>query len=253
MEIWQAVAVFAAGAAAGAINAAAGSGTMITFPALLALGYPPLVANVSNNIGMVPGGLAGAWGYRDWLVGQRSRLVRLVPASALGGAVGAVLLLVLPAEAFETIVPVLILVAIVLVAVQPWLARRVAERNHGVERPAGPVAQAAAGAAGVYGGYFGAAQGVLLIGLLGWVLADDLQRVNALKNVLAPVVNLIAATVFVLVATDEVDWAVVALIATGSTVGGFGGSWLGRRLPVPVLRALIVVIGLVAVVRLVLG
>src|SRR4051812_15580005 len=165
----QIVAIAAAGMAAGAINTLVGSGTLITFPVLLALGYAPVTANVSNNVGLVPGSVSGALGMRPELAGQRERVLRLGSASTLGGILGAILLLVLPSSAFRAIVPVLIALALVLVVAQPWLARRLADRR---ERPAhgGPLVWLGVLGAGVYGGYFGAAQGVLLLGLLGSTL-----------------------------------------------------------------------------------
>jgi uncharacterized protein len=264
VQWWEAVVITLAGTAAGAINAAVGSGTLITFPTLVALGFAPLVANVSNNIGLVPGGIAGAWGYRRELGGLRPILWRLIPCSALGGASGALLLLVLPADAFETIVPVLILIALLMVVLQPRLATAVAARQGpgataartSSQWPAGRVAgvSLAVGTygAGVYGGYFGAAQGVLLIGVLGLLLTDSLQTANGLKNVLSSVVNAIAAVTFVIVAPDRANWLIVLLIAVGSTVGGLIGAGIGRRLPAPVLRGVIVVVALVAILRLVL-
>ena len=251
----EAVAILAAGMAAGTINAVVGSGTLITFPTLLAFGYPPVVANISNNIGLLPGGVSGTWGYRRELAGQRRRLYRLAPMSVVGAVTGALLLLWLPAEAFARIVPVLIAVALVLVVAQPWLQRRTAARRAASTAPADhePVAVVSAGtyAAGVYGGYFGAAQGVLLIGLLGSLLPESLQRVNAAKNLLSLLVNATAAVVFCLVAFDRIDWAVVALVAMGSLVGGALGASVGRRLPAPVLRGVIVLVGVVAIWRMV--
>jgi uncharacterized membrane protein YfcA len=264
VEWWEAVLIGLAGVGAGAINAAVGSGTLITFPTLLAMGFSPLVANVSNNVGLVPGGIAGAWGYRRELGGQRPVLARLIPCSALGGMTGALLLLVLPAKAFETIVPVLIAIALLMVIFQPRLAAAVtARQGSGAaasrtastwprSRALGLGLVVGAYAAGVYGGYFGAAQGVLLIGVLGWLLTDSLQTANGLKNVLSSVVNGIAAVTFVIVAPERVNWVIVLLIAVGSTAGGLLGASLGRRLPAPVLRGVIVVVGLIAVVRLLL-
>lgn len=250
MTLYDVVAILLAGVAAGTINTVVGSGTLITFPTLLALGVPPVTANVSNNIGLVPGSVAGAVGYRRELAGQGGRIARLLPASVLGGLVGSVLLLRLPEGAFETIVPVLILLGVVLVLVQPRLSARVARRsvrheNSANERDGAPWVRPAVALTGVYGGYFGAAQGVLLMGVLGIGLDDDLQRLNATKNVLAAGVNGVASVVFILVA--DVDWAVVGLIATGSFVGGLLGASVGRRLPAVALRAVIVVVGLVAV------
>lgn len=254
-----------AGVAAGTINTIVGSGTLISFPLLLAIGLPPLTANITNNLGLVPGSFTGAWGYRRELVGQRGRLLRLLPASLLGGLVGAVLLLVLPESAFQTVVPVLIAVALVLVVVQPWLQaslrrRREAAaadgaslddrgRHHDRYGAAVPITLAT----GVYGGYFGAAQGVLLMGGLGAVLDEDMQRLNGLKNVLSGSVNAVAAVVFVLVAPERVVWPVVAAVALGSVLGGLIGARIGRRLPSVLLRGVIVVVGVVAIVSLVAG
>lgn len=238
-----------AGLGAGTINTIVGSGSLITFPTLILLGYPPVLANVSNNLGLVPGGVSGVVGYRRELAGQRTRLLWLGPASLLGGAVGAVGLLVLPEAAFDAIVPVLIVLSLIGVVIQPWLRARLGERVRPPDgaRPATPLLIGTF-LGGIYGGYFGAAQGVLLIALLGIFAGDDLQRLNATKNVLALVVNAVAAVVFLVAA--EIDWAVVALIAVGSVVGGQLGATIGRRLPPAVLRAVIVVVGVVAVVRL---
>lgn len=250
MNVLHAGAIFVAGVAAGGINTVVGSGSLITFPTLLALGYPPVVANVSNNVGLVPGGVTGTVGYRKELEGQRSRLIRLGTASVLGSLVGGILLIELPAQAFNVIVPALILIALVMVVVQPrlnsWLlARRETHHPHG-----GPLLWAGIFAAGMYGGYFGAAQGVVLIGLLGIFLDEKLQRINAIKNGLSTIVNATAAVLFVLVA--KVDWQVVLLIAAGSTVGGLLGSSVGRRLSPVALRGIIVVVGVVAIAKFVL-
>lgn len=246
------LAVFGAGIWAGGINTIVGSGTLITFPVLLAFGIPPVTANVSNTIGLVPGSISGVHGYRRELAGQRRRLLRLGTASLLGGITGAVLLLELPAEAFKAIVPILIIVALALVVVQPRLANWVKRRreNDGAPVPehGGPILVTAVYAAGVYGGYFGAAQGVLLIGLLGVFVHDDIQRLNGAKNVLALIVNAVSALIFIVVA--DVDWRAVVLIALGSIIGGQLGARLGRRMPPNLLRAVIVVVGLIAVIRL---
>lgn len=246
MTPWEAVAVFAAGVGAGGINAVVGSGSLITFPTLLAVGLPPIVANVSNNVGLVPGGVAGVLGYRAELKGQQARLIRLGVGSLLGSLLGALLLLWLPERAFMVIVPVLIGLACVLVVLQPklnaWLAGRRAH-PHG-----GPWLWLGVFGAGVYGGYFGAAQGVVLIGLLGVFLDDGLQRINAAKNMLSLVVNTAAAVLFIILA--DIDWGAVLLIALGSTVGGFLGARVGRRLPAPVLRGVIVCVGVAAIVKL---
>jgi uncharacterized membrane protein YfcA len=242
------LAVLGAGLAAGTLNTIVGSGSLITFPTLLALGYPPVVANVSNTIGLVPGSISGAVGYRRDLEGQRARITRLGIASVAGGLTGGVLLLVLPALVFRTVVPVLILVACLLVAFQPRLSRRVAAGD-GPGRPhGGPRLFVAVYATGVYGGYFGAAQGVILIALLGIFVDDGLQRLNAAKNVLAALVNGVAALLFV--AFAHVAWAPAALLAAGAVVGGQVGAKLARRISPGWLRAVIVVVGVVVAGRL---
>lgn len=242
----HALTIFGAGLAAGCINVIVGSGSLITFPVLLALGYPPVVANVSNTVGLVPGSASGVYGYRRELTGQRVRLLALGAASVLGAITGGLLLLVLPAETFEIVVPVLIAVACVLVVVQPrlssWLGGR-QRHPHG-----GPWLWIGVLASGVYGGYFGAAQGVVLMALLAIFLDENLQRVNAVKNVLAGVVNGSAAVLFILVA--HVNWTVVVFIAAGSVLGGLAGASIGRRLPPMVLRVLIVIVGVAAIVKL---
>ncbi|MGZ4675257.1 MAG: sulfite exporter TauE/SafE family protein [Acidimicrobiia bacterium] len=248
MTLLDGILITLAGLAAGMINTVVGSGSLITFPTLVALGYPPVLANVSNNIGLVPGALSGAIGYRRELVGQQHRLRQLVPASLAGGLTGAILLLVLPSTVFRRVVIALIVIALVLVVLQPRIARRLAARHGTRTRISAPLVAGVA-LAGVYGGYFGAAQGIILIALLGIFLDEHLQRLNAVKNVLAMSVNLVASAVFVL-ATD-VDWKVVACIAAGSVVGGQLGATVGRRLDPRVLRAVIVAVGIFALVRLI--
>jgi uncharacterized protein len=241
-------AIAAAGMAAGAINTLVGSGTLITFPVLLAFGYSPVTANVSNTIGLVPGSISGAIGYRRELEGQRTRTLRFAVASVLGGISGAVLLLVLPDSAFEAIVPAFIAIALVAVALQPRLDRLVAERRPPPDAHGTGLPRVLVYVAGVYGGYFGAAQGILLLGILGLALPDDLQRVNALKNVLAGIVNGVAALVFIVVA--DVAWGPAALIAAGSVLGAQLAARYGRRLSPQALRAVIVVVGIAAIVQL---
>lgn len=242
----EAGAIIAAGFAAGSINAVVGSGTLVTFPTLLALGYSPVVANVSNTVGLVPGSVAGAWGYRDGLAGQRGTLTWLAFAGTLGGAGGAVLLLVLPTDAFEAIVPALLLVACLLVAGQPALSRH--RRQHSPDAHRAVVGWLLVLATAIYGGYFGAAQGVLLLAVLGFVLNDSLQRLNAVKNVQTGLMNAVAGVVFAVGA--DVDWAVAALIAVGSCAGGLVGASIGRRLPTFFLRWVIVSVGGIAAVVL---
>jgi uncharacterized protein len=287
-DLLRAIAIFAVGLAAGTINTVVGSGTLITFPTLLAFGYPPVLANVSNNVGLVPGVASGVYGYRAELAGQRRRIIRLGTASLCGGLVGAILLLVLPAGAFKAIVPVLIGIALVMVVFQPRLAKWVAARQlaraaperighgGGPDGGGGPDAAAADGPravgvvdpvrtdtalqaggpvlcvlvflSGIYGGYFGAAQGVLLIGLMGVAFTDTMQRINAVKNVLAGLVNGIAAVVFII--ATHIDWGVAGLIAAGAILGGQIGARIGRKLPPWALRVVIVCVGVAALVKL---
>lgn len=253
MTPWEMAAVLAAGTGAGAVNAVVGSGTLITFPVLLATGLPPVTATVSNGLGLVPGSISAAIGYREELRGQGRRVLLLGSGAVLGGLAGAVLLLTLPASAFERIVPVLVGLALVLVACQPWIAKRVRRRRE-TGRPArrdgGPLLFTGLTLASVYGGYFSAAQGVIYVALMGMLLDDTLQRLNAVKNVLAAVVNTVAAVLFVFFA--EFDWTAVLLIAAGSALGGLIGARTGRRFSPAVLRTLIVSIGTVALVHLVL-
>ncbi len=240
--------IFAAGIVAGTINTVVGSGTLVTFPVLLQFGYSPVVANVSNTVGLVPGSAAGAIGYREELRGQRARLLRLSAASVSGGIAGAILLLVLPASAFKEIVPAFIAIALVLIVLQPRLSAALAARGVHKRELAGPAATAGVFVAGIYGGYFGAAQGIMLLSILALSLNDDLQRINALKVVLAGLVNLVAGIVFVIAA--HVAWGAALLIAVGSVIGGFLGARYGKRLPENALRAVIVVVGIFAIVRL---
>ena len=254
MSPLEALLVVAAGVGAGTINTIVGSGTLITFPTLLLLGVPPVTANISNTIGLVPGSLTGSIGYRRELEGARADMVRLVPMSLLGSVVGAVLLLVLDPDLFRAIVPVLILLGLVLVVLGPrlngWAERRRAEGT-ATEQGHRRAMQAGVLGAGVYGGYFGAAQGIILMGILGSLSTEPIQRLNGYKNVLATVVNGVAAAVFVVAAPDQIDWLVVVLIAVGSIIGGVLGATVGRRLAPPVLRAVIVVVGLAAITKLV--
>ncbi|MER7518906.1 sulfite exporter TauE/SafE family protein [Streptomyces sp. NPDC126499] len=254
LSIWEMLAVFAAGTAAGAINTIVGSGTLITFPVLLATGLPPITANVSNALGLVPGSISGAIGYRSELKGQTTRVLRLGGAALLGGLAGAVLLLALPSEAFDAIVPVLIGIALILVLLQPRISaavRRRREANGTTAHPHGGTALLIGlFLASIYGGYFGAAQGVLYISLMGLLLHDTLQRINAVKNILGAVVNGIAAVFFLFVA--DFDWTAVVLIAVGSTIGGQIGAKVGKRLPPTVLRGVIIAVGIVAILQLTL-
>jgi uncharacterized protein len=244
----------AAGIIAGTVNTIVGAGSLLTFPTLLFLGYSPLVANVTNTLGLVPGTISGSIGYRRELAGQRTRARPLLIAAGLGGLTGACLLLVLPASAFARIVPVLILIACALVAVQPRLSAWVLERrarSGAVHHGGGPLLVIGVYLTGIYGGYFGAAQGVILIALLAILVDDDLQRLNGLKNLIAVVINSVAAIIFVFVA--PVAWLPAVLLAIGSTIGGQLGAVVGRRLSPFVLRWAIVLVGTTVAVRLLIG
>jgi uncharacterized protein len=248
----EAVAIFVVGVWAGGINVIVGSGALVTFPTLLLFGYPPLTANVSNNIGMVAGGVSGIYGYRRELSPNRPILVRLAPASVAGALVGAVLLLVLPAELFNAIVPALIALGLLMVVVGPSIQRRTAaaQGDGSANVLSRVLLTAGIFVLGIYGGYFGAAQGILLVGLMGMILSDGIQRLTAIKNVLATLVNFVAALTFMAIATHHIDWSLVALISCGAFLGGYLGAQFGRRLPPSVLRAFIVVIGSVALVKI---
>ncbi|WP_017590785.1 sulfite exporter TauE/SafE family protein [Nocardiopsis ganjiahuensis] len=250
MELWEALAILLAGVAAGGINAIAGSGTLFTFPVLLALGYPPITATVSNSIGLAPGTLSGTIAYRRELAGQKTRLIRFGTMSFFGAMTGAMLLIYLPSGVFESVVPFMIGGACVLIVLQPritkWArSRKPASKNGGPWMPVG------AYGAGTYGGYFAAAQGIILISLLGATLDDDLQRLNALKNALATIANSTAAVFYIVLASPA--WPVVGLIAVGTIVGGYLGANFGRKLSPAALRVVLVVVGLTAAVQLVMG
>jgi hypothetical protein len=245
----DAVAVVLAGAGAGAINAVVGSGTLITFPVLLLVGYSPVVANASNTLGLVPGAMAGAYGYRADLTGQGRFVARLALSSVLGGTAGAVLFLVLPAEVFKAVIPILIGVACVLVTAQPRLAAITAGRP--TARPTGHISPGlflATFLIGIYGGYFGGGQGIMLLAVLGLFLRQSLQKLNGMKNLLAATANLVAAVAFTI--AGRVAWEPALLIAAGSTCGGIVGARYGRRFSPAALRGLVVVVGVVTIARL---
>jgi uncharacterized membrane protein YfcA len=275
------------GLATGVVNTVAGGGSLLSFPALLALGYPPLVANVTNTVGVAPSSMGAALGYRRELKGQAGRWLLLAALCGAGSLLGAWLLLVLPSSTFEAAVPALIGAASLLVLLQPWLARSLGLNGAGAGDPAraaskaqplarignsetagaGAGSPAAAGAAAdpaagllwrrlplllsvlvisVYGGYFGAAIGVLLIGVLGLFLSDSLQRTNALKNSLTMVVNGVAAVAFAFL--GPVVWSVALALGASTVLGGMLGAVVARRLSDRALRLAVVLIGLVAAV-----
>ena len=253
MSVLAALGILVAGMAAGTINTVVGSGTLITFPVLVFLGYPPVVANVSNTVGLVAGGVTAVHGYRSELRGAGRTLRRLAPASLVGGIVGAVLLLVLPPAAFQAIVPALIALGLALVVLGPRLQRRAVERHEAGIPPAawhGAALTAGVLVAGIYGGYFGAAQGVILMGLMSALSTEPIQRLNGYKNVLATVVNAVAAVTFMVVAWGRIDWLVALLVGLGAFAGGVIGSRVGRRLPPLGLRAVIIVVGVVGIIKI---
>ncbi len=253
MELLSSVFIFFAGLWAGTINSVVGSGTLVTFPVLIALGFAPVTASISNAMGLVAGNAAGAWGYRKELAGRRNQLLKLLPASLLGGITGAYLLLHLPEVVFQYAAPALIVVALLMVVFQPRLQRWVQTRE---ENPAHALRDKQHGIllvvlvyfAGVYGGYFVAAQGILLVGILGVFMAGTMQNANAMKNILVLGVNIVAAASYLLFAFDRISWTAVGLIAVSSLIGGLIGSKVGRRLSPAVLRGVIFVLGSVALV-----
>ena len=248
--------VGAAGFVAGAMNAVAGGGTLIAFPALLATGMTARMANIVSTIGLVPGYAGGSYAYRRELAGQGQRVRALAIASVIGGIAGAVIFLVTPAHSFRIIVPYLILAACGLLAVQPRLAARVAARQRQSESDGatgskvGWEVQAGVLLAGVYGSYFGAGLGVLLLGILGIFLVEGMQRLNALKGLLSLVINAVSVIVFVI--NGEVAWGYTVVLGVSAWVGGALGVGVARRLPGEVLRWSIVVLGVVVAAVLIL-
>ncbi|BBX70290.1 UPF0721 transmembrane protein [Mycolicibacterium psychrotolerans] len=257
MPVVDMILIALAGVGAGAINALVGSGTLITFPTLVALGYPPVTSTMSNAVGLVAGGVSGTWGYRRELRGQWHRLRWQIPASFVGAGCGAWLLLHLPERVFIRVVPVLLVLALALVVVGPriqtWVRRRAEASGRSADHISGArmtALVAATFAVGVYGGYFTAAQGILLIAAMGALLPEDMQRMNAAKNLLSLIVNIVAAVAYTTVAFDRISWPAAGLIAIGSLIGGFLGAHYGRRLSPNALRAVIVVVGLIGLYRL---
>ncbi|MDQ3737357.1 MAG: sulfite exporter TauE/SafE family protein [Actinomycetota bacterium] len=247
MSVETIVLLAAAGFLAGALNAAAGGGSLISFPALIAVGYPPLTANVTNNIAVAPGYVTGATGYRRELRGQGHRILPLTVASAIGSLVGVGLILISSQSAFESIVPFLVLAACVLLAFQPAITRRLEEHSGDRDRPGSGVLAGQALAA-VYGGYFSAALGVVVLAVLGLAFDDTLQRLNALKALLQLIIGAVSAVGFALV--TPVAWTAVAVVAPASVVGGEVGARLARRVSDRALRVGIVTYGVACAVWL---
>lgn len=247
MELSTLLFLAAAGFAGGFINAAVGSGTLIVYPALIAAGIAPVSANGTNTAGLSPGNFAAAWAYRRELRERMVELRKPLIAAVLGSALGATLVVALPSKVFTSVVPWLVAGATVLVAVQPLVVRWLRSRDHTGRRRLWPWS----GAVAVYGGYFGAAQGVMLMAVLGLVYDSDTQRSNAAKNILAAVANLTAAVVFAL--SGVVVWLAALAVAIGSVPGGYVGGHISRRLPNYVLRGLVVLVGVGATVYLVVS
>ena len=270
-EWWQVALILVAGVWAGMINTIVGSGTLVTFPVLVTMGVPPVTASMSNAMGLIAGNLTGAWSYRSELGGVKRTLLKLIPCSLVGGVIGAALLLTLPEEVFGVVAPVLIVVALLFVIFQPRLQamvrRRKAEQEAAAqadtdiettggevdpEQSKQPLAlYILAFFAGIYGGYFVAAQGVLLMGILGVFLLASMQAANAVKNVLVAAVNIVAALSYILLAFDRINWWVVLFIALSSTLGSWMGAKIGKRLSPIALRTVIVILGVVALVNMV--
>ncbi|WP_256839807.1 sulfite exporter TauE/SafE family protein [Ornithinimicrobium faecis] len=249
MTWYELTLLLVAGIAAGTINTVVGSGSLVTFPALLSVGLPPVLANVTNNVGVLPGNISGAISYRRELSGSGRLAWRLGVASAIGGVAGALLLLVLPQEVFTWVVPALIVLACVLIVAGPRIKTAIASRApaDATGRVSGRLATGV-GLTGVYGGYFGAAQGVILLSALSIALPGSLQQANALKNVLAAAANGAAAIVFVSI--SDIHWVAAGAVALGAVIGGQVGGRVGRRIPDGVYRTTIVVIGAAAIVHI---
>jgi uncharacterized protein len=245
------LAVLAAGFGAGILTSTVGVASLLSFPVLLAVGLPPVVANASNTVGMTPAGLSGSFGYRRELREHPTVAAVVLVTCALGSVAGALLLLALPPGVFEAVVPWLILVTSLLVGSQPWISGRLRARR-GADAPdrvhLSPVTTAFATLTGVYGGYFGAGSGVMMMAVLGFGTDLDLRIVNALKTLAVMAANVVATVIFLVLA--DLDWLAIGLLAGGSVVGGYVGAHIGRRLPSAVLRTLVVIVGVTAAVLL---
>lgn len=270
-EWWQVALILVAGVWAGMINTIVGSGTLVTFPVLVTMGVPPVTASMSNAMGLIAGNLTGAWSYRSELGGVKRTLLKLIPCSLAGGVIGAALLLTLPEEVFGVVAPVLIVVALFFVIFQPRLQAMVRRRKAQQEAAAQADTDTETSGgeidpeqskqpfalyvlvffAGIYGGYFVAAQGVLLMGILGVFLLASMQSANAVKNVLVAAVNIVAALSYIILAFDRINWWVVLFIALSSTLGSWLGAKIGKRMSPIVLRTVIVILGVVALVNMV--
>jgi uncharacterized membrane protein YfcA len=248
VDVGTAALLAGAGFGAGVVNAVAGGGSLITFPALLAAGYPSIAANVTNAVALLPGYLGGSLAYRPELALQRARIRALAPTAALGAAAGTGLLLVSPAALFEAIVPWLILAACALLALQPRAAA--IARRHRDRGGSTAVLHAGLFAATLYGGYFGAGLGIVLLALLGALLPDDLQRLNALKGLLSLLVAVVSAAGFALL--GPVAWDAALIVGAACLPGGVAGVRVARRLSAAVLRGVVIAFGVAVAVVLLL-
>ena len=236
------------GVGAGIFNGVAGGGSLISFPLLLALGYPALTANITNTVGIWPGYAGGAAGFREEISGQRDRLVQLSPIAATGGIAGAILLLTTSSALFRTLAPWLVLGASILFALQPLLRRALGGSEHVPPRTRPLLLAGGTFAASVYGGYFGAGLGVMLLAILGLALPDSILRTSGLRTALSMLVNGVAAAVFLI--HGGLAWEAVGLLAAGSLMGGWVGARIALSIPATALRIVVVVVGLVTVVKL---
>ncbi len=244
MSLPEILAVAAAGALAGVSNAIAGAGSLITFPTLVAIGVPQLAANVTSTVGLIPGALGAAIGYSEEVGSQRARIIRMSVPSLLGAAAGTVLLLQTPNDTFEVIVPALVAVSCVLLLLQPRLVTRVS--HAGNERS--PYLFAGLALSGAYAAYFGSAVGILLLAILGLFVLDSMQRLNAVKVVLAGLMNLLAAVAYAFLA--PVHWGPALILMVSSMVGGQYGAWIAKRIDGDTLRVVIAIAGLLVAVVL---
>jgi len=245
--------VLAAGLGAGILTSTVGVASLLSFPILVALGLPPVVANASNTVGLVPAGLTGSFGYRAELREHPRVALAVILTCAAGAVAGAALLLALPPGVFEAVVPWLILFTCLLVGVQPLITRWLRARRTGADagRPRttmSPATTVFAALTGMYGGYFGAGSGVMMVAVLGLGLDLELRIVNGLKTLAVLAANLVAGVIFLFVA--ELDFRVVGLLALGSAAGGYVGARVGRRLPPTLFRILVVLAGIIAAVTM---
>ena len=252
MNVGQALVVTAAAAIAGAINSIAGGGTLISFPAAIFAGMSPLVANATNAVALTPGSIASAWAYRPELARDRHVVVALLPATLVGGLVGSGLLLATPQRVFDAVVPLLVLLAVALLVWQNLRPRPASGVDDAVAPWELPRSRAAAVATqlaiGVYGGYFGAGMGIMMLALFGLLGGRNLHRMNAVKAVLAVGINGFASIVFV--AAGAIDGAAAAIMAVGAIVGGFVGGAVARKVDPRKVRWAVVALGVAIALEL---